>query len=101
MAAAAATARVVPFRPKWQWPKPFQSKKRKPRYWQWERNPDADETEFDRECRRLKLEGASMLQLKSSPSLRHWAKRYAKLRYIPTELLDAWGIVVNFETEMF
>jgi hypothetical protein len=94
--AAAARAQVIPFSKPWTWPK----KRGKPRYWQWERNPDADETEFDHECRRLKLYGASLLKLASSPALRLWAKRNCRHRYIPTDLLDAWGIVVNFETEM-
>lgn len=61
---------------------------------------ESDHTEFDIECERLGLEGASTLELASSVPLRHWAKRYAKRRYVPTVLLEIWGIRVDDDLEM-
>jgi hypothetical protein len=53
---------------------------------------DEDETEFDREVRRLRL---TQFELVSSIALRYWAKRYKNMRYVPEELLSAWGMKVN------
>ncbi len=95
--ASPARAFITP-RESWQWPKSYRNKKA--------RVFDRDlklpnECDFDYEVRRLKLTKAPINKLISSMSLRYWAMKNAKYKYIPTDLLDAWGIVVNFETELF
>ena len=56
---------------------------------------DEDETEFDRECARLGLSGATERDLIQSVALRYWAMHNAFKRYVPTVLLAAWGIYVS------
>lgn len=55
---------------------------------------EANETEFDREVRRLRL---GPYDLVNSVALRFWAKRYCHKRYVPEWLLETWGIVVDFD----
>jgi len=95
--ASAATARaLVPSSEAWQWPRKFRPKESFRA-----RRKLPNECDFDYEVRRLNLIGASLARLLESKPLRYWAILHAKTRYIPTDLLDAWGIVVNFETELF
>lgn len=96
--ASAATARaMIAPREAWQWPKSFRHKKQPI-------DPDLklpNECDFEYEVRQLKLSNAPLNRLIESPPLRYWAMLNARHKYVPTELLDAWGIVVNFETELF
>ena len=63
------------------------------------------ECEFESEVIRLGLAGETLQRMASGSDIAHlalrwWAKRHAYTRYIPTELLDAWGIRVDLDLEM-
>ena len=51
-----------------------------------------DPTEFDLQVRAVKLTGGSIGLLTGSPQLREWVKLWYRQRYVPEELLDAWGL---------
>ena len=50
------------------------------------------ECEFDQLVREYGLEPEKILR---SHRMRAWAERNANHKYIPEELLDAWGIIVD------
>ena len=50
-------------------------------------------TSFEEMVRRLKL---SENEYRSSIPLRQWAQKHKDSKYVPQDLLKAWGIVVKF-----
>lgn len=77
-----------------------------PQVWEhWEPKPNPVPCDFELECQRLHLTGETMLQLASGSDVAHlalrwWAGKHCYDKYVPTELLDAWGIVVDIDLEM-
>lgn len=49
-------------------------------------------TSFDEMVRRLKL---SEKEYRSSVPLKEWAQKHKDSKYVPQDLLEEWGIVVN------
>jgi hypothetical protein len=49
-------------------------------------------TSFEEMVRRLEL---SEKEYRSSIPLRQWAQKHKDSKYVPQDLLEAWGIVVN------
>jgi hypothetical protein len=49
-------------------------------------------TSFDEMVRRLKL---SEQEYRSSIPLKEWARKNKNSKYVPQDLLEAWGIEVN------
>ena len=49
-------------------------------------------TSFEEMVRRLKL---SEKEYQSSIPLRQWAQKHKDSKYVPQDLLEAWGIEVN------
>jgi hypothetical protein len=49
-------------------------------------------TSFEEMARGLKL---SEVDYRSSIPLKEWAKKHKDSKYVPQDLLEAWGIVVN------
>jgi len=50
-------------------------------------------TSFEEMVRRLKL---SEKEYRSSIPLKEWAQKHKDSKYVPQDLLEAWGIVVKF-----
>lgn len=50
-------------------------------------------TSFDEMARRLKL---TEKEYKSSVPLKEWAQKHKDSKYVPQDLLEAWGIEVKF-----
>lgn len=50
-------------------------------------------TSFDEMARRLKL---TEREYKSSVPLKEWAQKHKDSKYVPQDLLEAWGIEVKF-----
>ncbi len=48
----------------------------------------ATPTQFEKMAKKL---GLSEEQYLSSTSLRHWAEKNRSIRYVPSQLLKAWG----------
>ena len=66
----------------------------------WEAKDDVEKCAFECEVERLGLAGESVFQLASAIDIKHrslriWAKRHARTRYVPEELLEAWGIFLD------
>jgi hypothetical protein len=49
-------------------------------------------TSFEEMVQQLKL---SEQECRTSIPLREWAKKYKDSKYVPQDLLEEWGIVVN------
>jgi hypothetical protein len=49
-------------------------------------------TSFEEMVQRLKL---SEKDYRSSAPLKEWAQKHKDSKYVPQDLLEAWGIVVN------
>jgi len=49
-------------------------------------------TSFEEMVRRLKL---SEKDYRSSIPLKEWAQKYRDSKYVPQDLLEEWGILVN------
>jgi hypothetical protein len=49
-------------------------------------------TSFEETVRRLKL---SEKDYRSSVPLKEWAQKHKDSKYVPQDLLEEWGIVVN------
>lgn len=52
-------------------------------------------TEFEMECEKLGLPTSDEKAMVHSVALRYWAIRNASRRYVPTSLLNTWGINVE------
>jgi hypothetical protein len=70
------------------------------RHPKWAPKDDPEKCAFECEVERLGLTGESLFQLASAIDLKHrslrfWAKRHARTRYVPTFLLEAWGIYLD------
>jgi hypothetical protein len=50
-------------------------------------------TSFDEMARRLKL---TEKEYRSSLPLKEWAQKHKDSKYVPQDLLEAWGIEVKF-----
>ncbi len=49
-------------------------------------------TSFEEVARRLKL---TEKEYQSSIPLREWARKHKDSKYVPQDLLEAWGIIAN------